>query len=181
MVPDENTSLVLHGKALAAGYARPLKLLVPTWEKKEIGQSSPYPYSRNTITVTLNTNVPLTSDCPTPVSVEINQLLDYSIKNREGALSKSPAIHRCTGSCCSSGLTFPRPWSEQTGLDFSAQTVANAAWKYPVGTCEMMIVGEIKLTFLNFHTKAGRDYVKLFDCPHADASEAMCTERKSFY
>jgi len=35
---DETTRLTLFGESIDAGYATPLKLLRPTWEKKDIGQ-----------------------------------------------------------------------------------------------------------------------------------------------
>jgi len=61
-----------------AGDAAPLAVLMPVWVTTEIGQSTPYPYSRNTITVTLKSNVPLVSYCPRPVRIEISGLDDRS-------------------------------------------------------------------------------------------------------
>ncbi|KAJ1491075.1 hypothetical protein T484DRAFT_1776119, partial [Baffinella frigidus] len=77
LTPDE---AVLPLYAAMPGDAAPLQIHRAAWLKKEIGQSTPYPGAVNTITVTLSTNVPLTTeDCPTSVWVEIYGLDDKSL------------------------------------------------------------------------------------------------------
>jgi len=83
----------------AAGDSAPLVVLRPTWETRSIGQRTPYPYARNTITVTLKSNVPLVSDCPQPVRIEISGLDDNTVT---GALNTQ--------------WTSSRPYRENAGL-----------------------------------------------------------------
>ena len=97
-INNDITSSPSHFRA-TAGDAAPLAVLMPAWVVKNIGQSTPYPYSRNTITVTLQSNVPLVHDCPQRVTIEISGLDDKSTQgagNWEGftynvATSAGPA------------------------------------------------------------------------------------------
>jgi hypothetical protein len=64
------------------GDAAPLLLFYPHWVRKDIGQSTPYPGTANTLTVTLSTNVPLAAECS--VALTIFGLTDRSVQFNSG-------------------------------------------------------------------------------------------------
>ena len=125
--------------------------------------------------------MPLVHDCPSPVSIVISLLNDYSIKNREGGMSLPPGITSCTGSgsCCSSGLSG---WQSTNGepKTFSTSQVDDKPYSYSDLDCTMMIVGDIAITFGNFNTRAQHDYVQLWSCPNAHSAQGECTQHKNF-
>jgi hypothetical protein len=69
-----------------AGDAAPMVVFRQMWLEKSIGQSTPYPGSTNTLTVTISTNVPLVSDCPSPVKIQIWNLYHESTYQQSALL-----------------------------------------------------------------------------------------------
>ena len=81
LMNDVSTILPLPNTKI--GDASPMQILRAGWVSKDIGQSTPYPYTRNTITITLRNIVPFVPSCPNPVKIEISGLDDLSLSGTD--------------------------------------------------------------------------------------------------
>ena len=126
------------------GDSAPLQILRARWLTKNIGQSTPYPYTRNVITVTLRNIVPFVPYCPIPVQIQISGLDDDSLRDadvaswtnlqngivpRSGVVQLQPLQSLCVSS---NDVNDHLHFKDQAAI--GAGTAGNGRWDAKIGS-----------------------------------------------